>query len=136
MIENLSLSIDVLIFSLWSSQIFHQVLLYMHCTVGWSSNSATMRDQIWMYVASVKTLNLKEAEKWSFKSKIWKPKISSFVIKKPYFNFLSTNKQYVKIKLMQNETNLWSIFFGKDEIFVKLWFKGLNYHNFHIFYHN
>ena len=25
----------------------------------------------------------KEAEKWSFKSKIWKPKISSFVIKKP-----------------------------------------------------
>ena len=31
----------------------------------------------------------------------------------------STNKQYVKIKLMQNETNLWSIF-GKDEILVKL----------------
>ena len=26
---------------------------------------------------------LKEAEKWSFKSKIWKPKINSFVIKKP-----------------------------------------------------
>ena len=25
-------------------------------------------------------------------------------------NFFSTNKQYVKIKLMQNETNLWSIF--------------------------
>ena len=24
--------------------------------------------------------------------------------------FFSTNKQYVKIKLMQNETNLWSIF--------------------------
>ena len=24
--------------------------------------------------------------------------------------FLSTNKQYIKIKLMQNETNLWSIF--------------------------
>ena len=24
--------------------------------------------------------------------------------------FSSTNKQYVKIKLMQNETNLWSIF--------------------------
>ena len=24
--------------------------------------------------------------------------------------FLSTNKHYVKIKLMQNETNLWSIF--------------------------
>ena len=23
-------------------------------------------------------------------------------------------------------------FFGKDEILVKLWFKGLNYHNFHI----
>ena len=35
-------------------------------------------------------------------------------------NFLSTNKQYVKIKLMQNETNRWSIFFGKDEILVKL----------------
>ena len=30
---------------------------------------------------------------------------------------------------MQNETNLWSIF-GKDEILVKLWFKGLNYHTF------
>ena len=29
--------------------------------------------------------------------------------------FFSTNKQYVKIKLMQNETNLWSTFFGKDE---------------------
>ena len=28
----------------------------------------------------------KEAEKWSFKSKIWKPEISSFVIKKPYFS--------------------------------------------------
>ena len=26
--------------------------------------------------------------------------------------------------------------FGKDEILVKLWFKGLNYHNFHIFDHN
>ena len=25
-------------------------------------------------------------------------------------NFFSTNKQYVKIKLMQNETNRWSIF--------------------------
>ena len=24
--------------------------------------------------------------------------------------FLSTNKQYVNIKLMQNKTNLWSIF--------------------------
>ena len=34
--------------------------------------------------------------------------------------FFSTNKQYLKIKLMQNETNLWSIFFGKDEILVKL----------------
>ena len=36
---------------------------------------------------------------------------------------------------MQNETNRWSIFFGKGEILVKLWFKGLNYHNFNIFYH-
>ena len=51
-------------------------------------------------------------------------------------NFFSTNKQYMKVKLMQNETNLWSILFGKDEILVKLWFKGLNYHNFHIFYYN
>ena len=30
-----------------------------------------------------------------------------------------TNKQYVKIKLMQNQANRWSIF-GKDEILVKL----------------
>ena len=34
--------------------------------------------------------------------------------------FFSTNKQYIKIKLMQNETNLWNIFIGKDEILVKL----------------
>ena len=34
--------------------------------------------------------------------------------------FFPTHKQYVKIKLMQNETNRWSIFFGKDEILVKL----------------
>ena len=34
--------------------------------------------------------------------------------------FFSMNKQYVKIKLMQNETNLWIIFFGKDETLVKL----------------
>ena len=35
--------------------------------------------------------------------------------------FFSTTKQYVKIKLMQNETNRWSIFFfGKEEILVKL----------------
>ena len=27
--------------------------------------------------------------------------------------FFSTNKQHVKVKLMQNETNRWSIFFGK-----------------------
>ena len=27
--------------------------------------------------------------------------------------FFSTNKQYVKIKLMQNETNLWNIFLVK-----------------------
>ena len=32
-------------------------------------------------------------------------------------HFFSTNKQYVKIKLMQNEANRWSIFFGKDEYF-------------------
>ena len=29
---------------------------------------------------------------------------------KEMLNFFSTNKQYVKIKLMQNETNLWNIF--------------------------
>ena len=34
--------------------------------------------------------------------------------------FFSTHKQYVQIKLMQNETNRWSIFFGKDKILVKL----------------
>ena len=34
--------------------------------------------------------------------------------------FFSTNKQYVKIKLMQNETNLWNSFFGKDKILLKL----------------
>ena len=37
-----------------------------------------------------------------------------------HHQFFSRNKQYIKIKLMQNETNLWSIFFGKDEILVKL----------------
>ena len=37
-----------------------------------------------------------------------------------HHQFFSTNRQYVKIKLMQNETNRWSIFFGKDEILVKL----------------
>ena len=47
-----------------------------------------------------------------------------------------TNKQYVRIKLIQNETNRWSIFFGKDEILAKLRFKYLNYHNFHICDHN
>ena len=34
--------------------------------------------------------------------------------------FFSTNKQYENIKLVQNETNRWSILFGKDEILVKL----------------
>ena len=29
--------------------------------------------------------------------------------------FFSTNKQHVKIKLMQNETNRWSIFFVKTK---------------------
>ena len=29
--------------------------------------------------------------------------------------FFSTNKQYVKIKLMQNEANLWSIFLVKTK---------------------
>ena len=34
-------------------------------------------------------------------------------------HFFCTNKQYVNIKLMQNETNHWSVFFfGKDKILV------------------
>ena len=58
-------------------------------------------------------------------------------IKKKDFNCyqFSTNKQYIKIKLMQNKTNHWSIF-GKDKILVNLKFKDLNYHNFHIFGYN
>ena len=35
-------------------------------------------------------------------------------------NFLSTNKQCVNIKLMQNETNMWSSFSGNNKILVKL----------------
>ena len=35
-------------------------------------------------------------------------------------HFFNTNRQYLKIKLMQNETNLWSSFFGKDKILLKL----------------
>ena len=74
---------------------------------------------------------LDELEAWS-KSNHYPGVEASLIVTK----FFSANKQYVKIKLMQNETNSWSIFFGKDKILVKLWFKGLNYHNFHIFYHN
>ena len=37
-----------------------------------------------------------------------------------HHQFFPTHKKYVKIKLMQNETNQWSIFFGKDVILVKL----------------
>ena len=32
-----------------------------------------------------------------------------------HLQFFSTNKQYVKIKMMQNETNLWSIFLVKTK---------------------
>ena len=32
-----------------------------------------------------------------------------------HHQFFSTNKQYIKIKLMQNETNLWSIFLVKTK---------------------
>ena len=32
-----------------------------------------------------------------------------------HHQFFSTNKQYVKIKLMQNETNLWSILLVKTK---------------------
>ena len=40
------------------------------------------------------------------------------MIAKEMFNrhqFFSTNEQYVKIKLMQNETNLWSILLVKTK---------------------
>ena len=33
--------------------------------------------------------------------------------------FFSTNKQYAKIKLMKNETNLWSIFLVKTKYIGK-----------------
>ena len=53
--------------------------------------------------------------------------------------FFSSDKQYLKIKMMRNdmrnETNHWSIF-CQNEILVKLRFKGLNYHNFYNFDHN
>ena len=42
MVENLSLSIDIKIFSLWRFSIFHQVLPYMHCNAGFWSNHATV----------------------------------------------------------------------------------------------
>ena len=34
--------------------------------------------------------------------------------------FFPTHKQYVKIKLMQNEISPWSIFFSKEKILVKI----------------
>ena len=37
-----------------------------------------------------------------------------------YHQLFSTNKQYVKTKLMHNKPSRWSIFFGTDEILVKL----------------
>ena len=46
------------------------------------------------------SLNLKKAEKWSFKSKIWKPKISSFVIKKP--QLLIDLTYFSKVKFTTN----------------------------------
>ena len=45
------------------------------------------------------------------------------LVKKEDFNhqqFFFTNKQYIKIKLMQNETNHWSIFSGEDNRLIKL----------------
>ena len=48
--------------------------------------------------------------------------ISAYILKKEerrkcliITNIFSTNKQYVKIKLMQNETNLWSNFLVKTK---------------------
>ena len=35
-------------------------------------------------------------------------------------NLFSSNKQYVEIELMQNETNRWSIFFIKGEILIEM----------------
>ena len=32
----------------------------------------------------------------------------------------SSNKQYVEIELMQNETNRWSIFFSKGEVLIEM----------------
>ena len=34
--------------------------------------------------------------------------------------FVCSNKQYVEIELMQNETNWWSIFFSKGEILIEM----------------
>ena len=42
----------------------------------------------------------KEAEKWTFKSKIWKPKISSFVIKRPVLLWDLT--YFSKVKFTKN----------------------------------
>ena len=42
----------------------------------------------------------KEAEKWTFKSKIWKPKISSFVIKQPVLLWDLT--YFSKVKFTKN----------------------------------
>ena len=45
------------------------------------------------------------------------------MIAKEMFNryqFFSTSKQYIKIKLIQNETNLWSIFFKDETLFKTL----------------
>ena len=35
-------------------------------------------------------------------------------------NLFSSNKQYVEIELMQNETNRWSISFSKGEILIEM----------------
>ena len=40
-------------------------------------------DQQGIMATRMQMEQVKEADKWSFKSKIWKPKISSFVIKNP-----------------------------------------------------
>ena len=34
--------------------------------------------------------------------------------------FVSSNKQYVEIELMQNETNRWSIFLGKAKYCIEM----------------
>ena len=82
----------------------------MRCLFGISARAIVKEHSDNAENAHSRPYALKEAEKWSFKSKIWKPKISSFVIKYPeflwdltYFNkakftgtFRSCSKHWIK----------------------------------------